>query len=299
MNFKIANDYYKVVSNQKSKNKPKQFTDQKQKLPGKENKMKPEPETIRRNYLGSGKLFNKAAIITGGDSGIGRAIAVHYAKEGADCVIIYLNEKDDAIGTKKLVEKEGRKCFLIEGDISDKEFSENAVKQAYSELGKINILVNNAGVHFPADDLEEIDLNLMEKTFRTNIFSMFYLTKIALDYLNEGDCIINTTSITGFRGSSHLLDYASTKGAINAFTRSLASNLAKRKIRVNAVAPGPIWTPLIVASFDDVTEFGKKTPLGRAGQPSEVAPAYVFLASEDASYITGHTIHINGGDYTN
>jgi NAD(P)-dependent dehydrogenase (short-subunit alcohol dehydrogenase family) len=299
MNYKIAKDYYKVVSMQKNKTKPAKFKDQKQKPPGKESKMIPEPEIIRQNYLGSGKLFNKVAVITGGDSGIGRAIAVHYAKEGADCAIIYLKEREDALKTKKMVEEDGRKCLLIEGDISNKTFAQNAVKKAYNEFGKLNILINNAGVQFPADDIEEIDLDLMEKTFRTNIFSMFYLTKEALEFLKEGDCIINTTSVTGFRGSSHLLDYSSTKGAINAFTRSLATNLAQRKIRVNAVAPGPIWTPLIVSTFDDVTEFGKKTPLGRAGQPSEVAPAYVFLASEDSSYITGHTIHINGGDFSN
>ncbi|RPI68794.1 MAG: glucose 1-dehydrogenase [Ignavibacteriales bacterium] len=286
------------MSTKKSNDKPSGFPRQSQKLPGKEYKMTPQPEIIKKNYLGSGKLFDKTAVITGGDSGIGRAIAVHFAKEGADCIIIYLNEREDAKKTKELVENEGRRCLLVEGDISNKNFSKSAVEEAKSEFGKLNILVNNAGVQFPADNLREIDLELMEKTFRTNIFSMFYLTKEVLQYLNEGDCIINTTSVTAFRGSEHLIDYSSTKGAINAFTRSLAINLAERKIRVNGVAPGPIWTPLIVSTFDDVSKFGQKTPLGRAGQPSEVAPAYVFLASDDASYITGQIIHINGGVYT-
>lgn len=281
----------------KTKKKPSKFSRQKQRLPGEESKMKPHPEIIRGNYKGSEKLKDKTAIITGGDSGIGRAIALHYAKEGADCVISYLNEKEDAEKTKELVEKEGRKCILIEGDIGDRRVCKDIIDITQTEFGKINILINNAGTHFPADELEEIDLDLMERTFKTNVFSIFYLTKVVLPHLKAGDCIINTSSVTSYRGSAHLLDYSSTKGAINTFTRSLAESLAERKIRVNGVAPGPIWTPLIVASFDDVTDFGQNTPMGRAGQPSEVAPAYVFLASEDASYITGHIMHVNGGDY--
>ena len=281
----------------KNNNKPVEFPEQEQSLPGLEYKMHPQPEYIRANYKGSDKLKGKAALITGGDSGIGRAVAVHFAREGADCAIIYLNEHKDADKTKNLVEKEGRRCITIAGDIGDIEFCNNSVEKAFAELGKLNILVNNAGEQHPADNLQEIDFQLMEKTFRTNIFGMFFLSKSMLRYMHEGDSIINSTSVTSYRGSSHLLDYSSTKGAITAFTRSLSENLASKKIRVNGVAPGPIWTPLIPSTFKDVTKFGQNTALGRAGQPSEVAPAYVFLASEDASYITGQIIHVNGGDF--
>ncbi len=281
----------------KNKNKPVEFPEQEQTVPGLEYKMHPQPEYIRANYKGSDKLEGKAALITGGDSGIGRAVAVHFAREGADCAIIYLNEHKDADETKNLVEKEGRRCITIAGDIGDSEFCNNSVGKVFAELGKLNILVNNAGEQHPADNLQEIDLQLMEKTFRTNVFGMFFLSRSMLRYMHEGDSIINSTSVTSYRGSSHLLDYSSTKGAITAFTRSLSENLASKKIRVNGVAPGPIWTPLIPSTFDDVTKFGQDTALGRAGQPSEVAPAYVFLASEDASYITGQIIHVNGGDF--
>ncbi len=277
--------------------KPSKFPSQSQPIPGDEYKMQPEPEVIKKNYKSADKLKNMTAVITGGDSGIGRAVAVHFAHEGADCAIIYLNEHKDAEKTKKLVEDAGRKCILIPGDIGDKKFCKEAIEKTFTEFGKINILINNAGEQHPADNLEEIDFNLMEKTFNTNIFAMFYLSKEVLKYMHEGDSIINSSSVTSYRGSSHLLDYSSTKGAITAFTRSLAENLAKRKIRVNGVAPGPIWTPLIPSTFDDVTKFGQDTALGRAGQPSEVAPAYVFLASDDASYITGQFIHVNGGDF--
>jgi len=261
--------------------------------------MQPKPEIIRKNYKGSEKLKNKVALITGGDSGIGRAVAVHFAREGADIAIIYLMEDKDAADTKRMVEEEGRKCLLIAGDIRDKKFCKNAVDRVYSEFLALNILINNAAEQHSHKSLRELDLDLMEKTFRTNIFGIFYITKAALEYMREGDVILNTSSVTSYRGSEHLIDYSSTKGAITTFTRSLASNLAKEKIRVNAIAPGPIWTPLIPSSFEDVTDFGSDTMLGRAGQPSEVAPAFVFLASEDASYITSQTIHINGGGFPN
>ncbi len=276
--------------------KPKKFPDQKQSQPGDEHKMHPEPEIIRKNYKGSEKLKDKVALITGGDSGIGRSVAVHYAREGADVAIIYLEEDKDAKETQKMVEKEGRKCLIIKGDIKDNKFCKDAVKKCVDNFGKLNIVINNAAVQFPKNTLLKIEPDQVEETFRTNIFSFFAITKAALEYLKEGDTIINTTSVTAYRGSEHLIDYASTKGAIVAFTRSLSANLADKNIRVNAVAPGPIWTPLIPASFDDVTDFGQDTPMGRAGQPSEVGPAYVFLGSEDSSYITGQIIHINGGE---
>ena len=281
-----------------TKTRPDKFPQQQQEQPGKEHKMHPKPEVIRPGYKGSEKLKGKAAIITGGDSGIGRAVAVHYAREGADVALIYLSEDKDAEETKSMVEKEGRECLLIKGDVGDQEFCYNSVDSIYKKFGRINILVNNAGEQHPHNGLAEIDLRLMVRTFRTNIFAMFYMSKAVLKYLGDGDSIINSTSVTSYRGSDHLIDYSSTKGAITSFTRSLGKNLSSQNIRVNAVAPGPIWTPLIPSTFDDVREFGTDTPLGRAGQPSEVAPAYVFLASEDASYITSQIIHVNGGDFT-
>lgn len=259
--------------------------------------MHPKPEIIKKSYSGSGKLQDKTALITGGDSGIGRSIAVHFAREGADIAIVYLNEDQDARKTKEMVENENRKCLLLAGDIRSEEFCQEIVEACVKEFGKLNILINNAGMQFPQDSLEEITAEQLRKTFETNIYPDFLITKAALKHLKEGDVIINTTSVTAYRGSPHLLDYSSSKGAIVSFTRSLSENLAKKKIRVNAVAPGPIWTPLIPATFDSVRDFGKDTPMGRAGQPSEVAPAYVFLASEDSSYITGQVIHINGGDF--
>lgn len=278
--------------------KPEDFPEQKQKQPGREFKMNPEPEIIRKNYRGSGKLQGKTALITGGDSGIGRSVAVHFAKEGANVAIVYLNEDKDALDTKKLIEEAGADCLLLEGDLKEEDFCQKIVQDTVNKFGKLNILVNNAGMQFPKGEPEEVTSSQLHKTFKTNIYPFFYTLKEALKHLQEGDCIINSTSVTAYRGSSHLLDYSSTKGAITSFTRSLSKMLAKKNIRVNAVAPGPIWTPLIPASFDkdEVSEFGKKVPMGRAGQPSEVAPAYVFLASEDASYITGQIIHVNGGE---
>jgi len=276
--------------------KPTNFPAQSQTLPGKQSNMNPEPEIIREGYKGSDKLKNKVALITGGDSGIGRSIAVHFAREGADIAIVYLSETNDAAATKKLVEQEGKKCICLKADLQDTKQCEEVLQKCIDTYGKLNILVNNAAIQFPKDSIQDITMDDFTTTYKTNIFAYFYLTKLALAHLAEDDCIINTSSVTAYRGSEHLVDYASTKGAIVSFTRSLSKQLASKKIRVNGVAPGPIWTPLIPASFDDVTAFGKDTPLGRAGQPSEVAPAYVFLASKDASYITGQFIHVNGGE---
>ena len=276
--------------------KPTKFPEQSQNLPGHEFKMNPEPEYIRKNYKGSAKLNGKIALITGGDSGIGRSIAVHFAREGAHVAIIYLSEKKDAEETKKLVEKENRECLLLEGDLKSDSFCKKAIQKIIQKFGGINIIVNNAAIQFPKEKVEDISAKQLHETFETNIYPFFYVVQASIKHLKKGDTIINTTSVTAYRGSEHLLDYSSTKGAIVSFTRSLSTMLAKKGIRVNAVAPGPIWTPLIVASFDKVSDFGQDTPMARAGQPSEVGPAYVFLASEDSSYITGQIIHVNGGE---
>ena len=279
--------------------KPKSFPPQEQAhQPGKEQRMTPQPEYVSHDYKAAGKLQGKRALITGGDSGIGRAVAVHFAKEGADVAIVYLDEQKDAEDTKQLVEKEGKRCLLLKGDISDPAFCKQVISQTAEELGGLNILVNNAAQQYPKEDLQQIDQEQLDKTFKTNIYPYFYLSQEALNHLKEGDSIINTTSVTAYRGSEHLIDYSSTKGAIVSFTRSLGKNLAAKKIRVNGVAPGPVWTPLIVSSFDDehIKKFGTDTPMGRAGQPSEIAPAYVYLACSDSSYMTGQVLHINGGE---
>ena len=267
--------------------------------PGRERAMQPRPVFIREDYRGSGKLTNKVALITGGDSGIGRSVAVHYAREGAHIAIVYLNEHDDAQETKRLVEAEKRECLLISGDVGDEAFCFEAVNRTVQEFGGLDILVNNAAEQHPKQNLEDIHAEQLVQTFRTNIFAYFYMAKAALRHLKDGSVILNTTSVTAYRGSGHLLDYSSTKGAIVAFTRSLALSLAKRGIRVNGVAPGPIWTPLIPATFppDKVESFGADVPMGRAGQPAEVGTCFVFLASADASYLTGQTIHPNGGGF--
>jgi NAD(P)-dependent dehydrogenase (short-subunit alcohol dehydrogenase family) len=267
--------------------------------PGLQKPMAPQPLTKGEWYKGSGKLKDKVALITGGDSGIGRSVAIFFAREGADIAVSYLDEHEDARQTQKDVEAEGRKCLIIPGDVGDPKVCKEAVAQTVKGLGRLDILINNAAYQMPQPQVEDIDDAQLEKTFRTNIFSFFYITKEALKHLpDQTGVIINTASVTAYRGSAHLLDYSSTKGAIVAFTRSLSSMLVKRGIRVNAVAPGPIWTPLIPSTFppEKVEKFGADTPMGRAGHPEEVAPAYVFLAARDASYITGQVIHPNGGE---
>ena len=267
--------------------------------PGEQSRMRPQPESIRDDYRGAGRLEGRVAIVTGGDSGIGRAVALHFAREGADVMIAYLEETADAVATRSLVEAEQARCGLFAGDLGDPEVAGKLVDETLAAFGRIDILVNNAGEQHPVDTPEELDADCIERTFRTNVFSYLFVTRRALEAMGEGACIINTSSVTAVRGHETLLDYSATKGAVQTFTMSLAKAVADRGIRVNAVAPGPIWTPLIPASFDaeEVARFGTDTPMKRAGQPSEVAPAYVFLASDDASYITGQTIHVNGGGH--
>ena len=269
--------------------------------PGIEAEMTPQPRSEDRTYRGSGKLQGKVVLITGGDSGIGRAVAILYAKEGADVAVVYLNEHQDAEETKRQVEEEGRRCLLIAGDIGDEQFCRQAVEQTVRELGRLDILVNNAAEQHPQESIENISAEQLERTFRTNIFAMFHLVKAALQHLQPGSAIINTTSVTAYKGSPQLLDYSSTKGAIVAFTRSLSQSLVEKGIRVNGVAPGPIWTPLIPSTFPEekVASFGGNVPMKRAGQPDEVATCYVFLASDDSSYIAGQILHPNGGVVVN
>ncbi|MFC7784734.1 MULTISPECIES: SDR family oxidoreductase [unclassified Rossellomorea] len=269
--------------------------------PGTVDEMNPQPIHTDQNYKGSGKLDGKVALITGGDSGIGRSVAWYFAREGAHVAISYLDEHEDANKTKELVEAEGVRCILLSGDIGSSTFCKDIVNKTISEFGKLDILVNNAAEQHPQQGLTDISDEQLERTFKTNVFSMFYLTRAALPHLKKGASIINTASITAYKGNKDLIDYSSTKGAIVSFTRSLAENIASDGIRVNGVAPGPIWTPLIPSTFSSqkVSQFGANTPLGRAGQPYELGPAYVYLASEDSSYVSGQMIHINGGTVIN
>jgi NAD(P)-dependent dehydrogenase (short-subunit alcohol dehydrogenase family) len=269
--------------------------------PGRESEMAPQPEFIRSDYRGSGKLRDKVAVITGGDSGIGRAVAVHFAREGAKVVIGYLEEDKDADDSRKLVEAEGQPCRLFRGDLGDAALCQKLADEALDAFGRIDVLVNNGAEQHAVDTLEEITPEQWEQTFRTNIHAYFFLTRAALPHMGEGSSIINTTSVNAYKGNPKLIGYSATKGAIVTFTRSIALSLVDRGIRANGVAPGPVWTPLIPATFpeDKVAEFGGQVPMSRAGQPSEIAPAYVFLASSDASYITGQVIHPNGGYVVN
>jgi len=289
------------VPQKTSPKRPQRPPQKQRRQPGREREMNPRPRYDDPARPGCGRLAGKAVLVTGGDSGIGRAIAVAFAKEGADVAIVYLEEHEDARETKRLVEERGGTAVTIAGDVGEEAFCAKAVERAVRELGRLDVLVNNAAEQHVQETLEAISSEQLVRTFRTNIFSFFFMARAALPHLHEGSSILNTTSVTAYRGSAHLIDYAATKGAIVAFTRSLAQTLAERKIRVNAVAPGPIWTPLIPATFppDKVATFGSDVPLGRAGEPVEVAPCYVFLASDEAAYITGQVLHPNGGEIVN
>ncbi|MGG1687905.1 SDR family oxidoreductase [Pseudalkalibacillus sp. NRS-1564] len=267
--------------------------------PGSQQEMDPKPIMDDRDYKGSGKLTNKVALITGGDSGIGEAVAIAYAKEGAKIAIVYLDEHEDAQHTQQKIEEIGSECLLLPGDIGSESFAYDVIKQVIDHFGQLDILINNAAEQHPQQGIEEISAEQLEKTFRTNVFAMFHLTKAALPHLKKGSAIINTSSVTAYEGNDQLIDYSSTKGAITTFTRSLAKSLVGKGIRVNSVAPGPIWTPLIPSTFsaEKVKNFGTNTPMGRPGQPEELAVAYVLLGSDGSSYMTGQTIHINGGQF--
>jgi NAD(P)-dependent dehydrogenase (short-subunit alcohol dehydrogenase family) len=286
------------MENQKKDVFPQQHQDRQ---PGKESEMNPVPAYENKSYKAASKLENKVAVITGGDSGIGRAVAVNFAREGADVAIVYLNENDDARQTEKLIAGHGRKCYRIAADLKQESDAANAVEKIKNEFEKIDILVNNAGVQYPQNSILDISKDHLAHTFESNIFSYFHMTKAVLPHLSPGSAIINTASVVAFEGKPTLIDYSSSKGAIVSFTRSMALSLAEQGIRVNAVAPGPVWTPLIVSSFsaEEVKTFGSTVPMGRAAQPYELAPAYVFLACEDSSYITGHILHVNGGTIIN
>ncbi|WP_298650287.1 glucose 1-dehydrogenase [uncultured Proteiniphilum sp.] len=284
---------------QKQSEEKKLRPKQKQRRPGKESKMTPVPNT--EPVKQENKLDGKVALITGGDSGIGKATALLFAANGADIAIAYLSETDDAKATQEEIREMGRECLLIKGDLSKEVNCKKAVDKTIDTFSKLDILVNNAALHWETESLEEISTEQLERTFANNVFSYFWVTKYALAHLKEGSAIVNTSSVTAYRGSGKLIDYAATKGAIISFTRSLAQSLAPRKIRVNAVAPGPIWTPLIVSTFDEkrVAEFGSDTPMGRAGEPNEVATCFLFLASDDSTYMTGQCLHPNGGEIVN
>lgn len=277
------------------------FPPQHQSQPGREHEMSPPPHPARGTYRGSDKLKDRAALITGADSGIGRAVAVHFAREGADVAVVYLEEDADAEETKRLVEAEGRRCILVRGDVGDPAVCEDAVTRTLDAFGRLDVLVNNAAEQHKTEDFLEVTPELWDQVFRTNIHAYFYLCRAAVPHMKAGASIVNTTSVNAYKGNPSLIAYSSTKGAIVAFIRSLAVALIDKGIRVNGVAPGPIWTPLIPATFDDekVAEFGKQAPMGRAGQPEEVAPSYVFLASDDGSYFTGQVLHPNGGYVVN
>jgi NAD(P)-dependent dehydrogenase (short-subunit alcohol dehydrogenase family) len=269
--------------------------------PGYETEMQPQPQSVDPDYRGSEKLKGKVALITGGDSGIGRAIAISFAKEGADAAIVYLNEEEDAEETKRLINENGQKCLLLPGDIRSEDFCQYVVDETIKTFGRLDSLINNAAEQHPQESITGITAEQLDNTFRTNIFSMFYLSKAAFEHLKPGSAIINTASVTAYKGHPNLLDYSATKGAIVSFTRSLSLSLSEFKIRVNAVAPGPIWTPLIPSTFtpEHVENFGENVPMKRPGQPDEVAKCFVFLASDDSSYLSGQVIHPNGGTVVN
>ena len=287
---------------QKGKPKRKIHPAKKQKKPGLEDRMLQAPKFDSEITEPGKKLIGKVALITGGDSGIGRSIAVTFAKNGADMAICYLRkEKKDATETKKYVEAYGVRCLLLPQNLNTDKHCKSIVEKTYTYFKRIDILINNAGTHYPQNKIEDISSKQLLETFNINFFSMFYLVKACLKYMQKGSCIINTTSVTAYRGSAHLIDYSATKGAIVSFTRSLSASLIDRKIRVNAVAPGPVWTPLIVSSLKpkEIATFGSDCPMGRVGQPIDIAPCYLFLASDESGFLTGQVIHANGGEIVN